>query len=62
LDVIFELPILRGGKLIPHEDVVAQLNDETISFESEVGFDGQKFAPGAFAQFVNIGEADLPRE
>ncbi len=57
--MLFELPVMREGVLIPHEDVVAQLNDETISFESGIGFDGARFSPGSYAQVITIGKCVL---
>eukprot|EP00795_Rhopilema_esculentum_P010837 gene10837-19653_t len=45
-DLIFELPILRDGQLIPHDDVVKQLAADTLSNAASVGICGDTFSPG----------------
>jgi len=54
LEAIFELPILRDGEVIPHEEIVAQLERETVSYSSTAGFYGSTFSAKGFSQYVVI--------
>jgi len=49
LDIVFELPILRDGVIIPHEEVVSALNRDTVSYSNSLGFGGQNFICGTFS-------------
>lgn len=38
---LFSLPVRRtSGELLDHEEVVNQLDDETVSYEATLGFSG----------------------
>lgn len=37
LESLLELPLERDGKIIPYEDVVTQLNDDTVTSSSSLG-------------------------
>lgn len=37
LESLLELPLERDGKVIPYEDVVIQLNDDTVTSSSSLG-------------------------
>jgi Zn-dependent M16 (insulinase) family peptidase len=53
LDALFEAPIVQeSGKTLSHEEVVSQLNADTLSSYSTLGRDGRAFACGTFAQAV----------
>lgn len=54
LEAIFELPIKKGDQLIPFEEVVYLLADETVTFSSGCGSSGGNFTCGSFAQLMNI--------
>lgn len=51
-----ELPIERDGKIIPYEDVVAQLNDETVSSCTSIGLGGGRclFQCGNYSQTCTV--------
>ncbi|XP_071154933.1 uncharacterized protein C05D11.1-like [Mytilus edulis] len=53
-EVIFESPILRNGELIDHEEVIKQLEADTISFSGRVGVGGSKFLCGTYPQMVQV--------
>ncbi|KAJ8960912.1 hypothetical protein NQ318_020211 [Aromia moschata] len=52
LESILELPIERDGKIIPYEEVVAQLNDDTVSCSTSIGLGGGRglFKCGNYSQ------------
>lgn len=53
LDALFEAPIVQdSGKTLSHEEVVSQLNADTLSSYSTLGREGRTFACGTFAQAV----------
>ncbi|XP_015108597.1 uncharacterized protein C05D11.1 [Diachasma alloeum] len=55
LEAIGECPIERNGTLIPYEDVVAEIEADTIAVDSRMGFEGvSKFACGAYSHSVNL--------
>ncbi|KAG5896524.1 hypothetical protein JTB14_020497 [Gonioctena quinquepunctata] len=43
LESLLELPIERDGKIIPHEEVVAQLNDDTVNSSTSIGIQRNSF-------------------
>jgi len=48
-DIIFESPILRDGKLIPHDEIVKQLAADTLTNSASTGICGDTFHPGKFS-------------
>ncbi|KAJ8921035.1 hypothetical protein NQ315_015831 [Exocentrus adspersus] len=56
LESLLELPIERDGKIIPYEDVVAQLNDDTVSSSTSIGLLGGKamFRCGSYSQTCTV--------
>lgn len=55
LEVIMESPVKRDGRLIPYEEVVAELEADTIDIATEFGFiTGSRFSCGAYGQTVNL--------
>lgn len=54
-DAFFQAPILReNGEQLSHEEVVAQLNADTLSSSSTLGRHGRSFTGGTFAQAVML--------
>ncbi|ESO83908.1 hypothetical protein LOTGIDRAFT_222342 [Lottia gigantea] len=53
-EALMEIPIKRNGVLISHEDVISQLESDTLSAESSWGFQGSTFSCGSFPQLLNI--------
>lgn len=53
-EVLFESPILRDGELIDHEEVIKQLQADTVSFSGSVGVGGSKFTCGTYPDIVQI--------
>nr|CAD7430732.1 unnamed protein product [Timema monikensis] len=50
LESLLELPILRGDTLVPYEQVVAQLETDTISVSASIGLENSsRFHCGAFS-------------
>lgn len=37
MEAIFESPVDRNGQIIPHEEVVAELSDDTVSSCGNIG-------------------------
>lgn len=55
LEVIMESPVKRDGRLIPHEEVVAELEADTIEISTQIGFiNGSRFSCGAYSHTVNL--------
>eukprot|EP00002_Diphylleia_rotans_P030294 TRINITY_DN6211_c0_g2_i2.p1 TRINITY_DN6211_c0_g2~~TRINITY_DN6211_c0_g2_i2.p1 ORF type:complete len:914 (-),score=188.85 TRINITY_DN6211_c0_g2_i2:270-3011(-) len=55
LDVMFELPILREGVLIPYEKVISQLEAETVDYANSVGLSSSSsFSCGLFSQLLSL--------
>ncbi|XP_046735682.1 uncharacterized protein C05D11.1-like [Diprion similis] len=55
LEAILESPIKRGDTLIPYEQVVAELEADTIATSIGIGFDGtSRFSCGAYSHSVNF--------
>lgn len=49
LEAIFESPIDRNGQLVPHEEVVAELSDDTVSTCGNIGLcSGKKYIQNFF--------------
>lgn len=55
LEVIMESPVKRDGRLIPYEEVVAELEADTIGTATQIGFlSGMRFSCGAYGHTVNL--------
>lgn len=55
LESLLELPLERDGKLIPYEEVVAQLDDDTVSSNTSIGLDGgDLFTCGSYSETVTV--------
>lgn len=55
LESLLELPIERDGQLIPYEDVVAQLNDDTVTTGTSIGLGGGSlFSCGSYSQTATL--------
>ncbi|XP_064616831.1 uncharacterized protein C05D11.1-like [Liolophura sinensis] len=53
-EVIFELPIERDGVIVPYEEVIAQLDADTLYIESSLGISGCLFRCGTCPQLAVI--------
>ncbi|XP_060600571.1 uncharacterized protein C05D11.1-like [Ruditapes philippinarum] len=53
-EILFESPILRDGVLVSHEEIISQLEADTLSTESCIGVNGGKFSCGSFPQIVML--------
>lgn len=40
--------------LVSHEDVVAQLTQDTLNYGTSLGLNGKRFGPGKFPQLVEL--------
>ncbi|XP_054014823.1 uncharacterized protein C05D11.1-like isoform X1 [Hylaeus anthracinus] len=50
LEVIMECPVKRSGRLIPYEEVVAELEGDTVETDTRLGIDNPtKFSCGSFS-------------
>ncbi|CAD6227691.1 GSCOCG00001371001-RA-CDS [Cotesia congregata] len=55
LEAIGECPINREGELVPYEDVVAELEADTIAVSLRMGFESpSRFTCGAYSHSVNL--------
>lgn len=55
LEAIGECPIERNGKIIPYEQVVAEIEADTIAADCRMGFEGMaKFGCGAYSHSANL--------
>lgn len=55
LKAIMECPVKRNNELIPYEEVVAELEADTVDTVTNVGFDGGvRFTCGSFSHSVNL--------
>eukprot|EP01117_Protostelium_nocturnum_P008230 TRINITY_DN2936_c0_g3_i1.p1 TRINITY_DN2936_c0_g3~~TRINITY_DN2936_c0_g3_i1.p1 ORF type:complete len:1017 (+),score=266.38 TRINITY_DN2936_c0_g3_i1:107-3157(+) len=54
LDAIFELPIQKGEIRISHEEVVAGLTRDTVTYSNGLGFGHSLFRCGAFSQLIHF--------
>ena len=51
LESLLELPVQRGEALIPYEEIVAELENDTITAETRLGLDSSaRFSCGPYAQ------------
>ncbi|CAB4004421.1 uncharacterized protein C05D11.1-like [Paramuricea clavata] len=50
--VILESPVLRNGVLVSHEEIVAQLTQDTLDHDTSLGLNGRRFRPGKFPQLA----------
>ncbi|XP_052223206.1 uncharacterized protein C05D11.1-like isoform X7 [Dreissena polymorpha] len=53
-EVLFESPLEREGVIVPHEDVISQLEDDVQKTEISLGVKGSSFSCGNFPQVVHI--------
>ena len=51
-ELLTESPMTIDGKVVPHEDVIQALNEDTIEHSESVGVDGSNFFPGAFSGYL----------
>ncbi|KAJ9588208.1 hypothetical protein L9F63_018429, partial [Diploptera punctata] len=50
LESLLELPVKRGNKIIPYEDVVAQLESDTVTVSTRIGIDvSSRFQCGPYS-------------
>nr|CAH7739234.1 unnamed protein product [Callosobruchus chinensis] len=55
LDSLLELPLEREGNVIPYEEVVAQLNDDTVSSSTSIGVGSHgTFTCGSFSNTATV--------
>lgn len=54
-ELLTESPILRDGKLVPYEEVVAQLEADTVATGTRIGLEGaSRFTCGPFSNTISI--------
>lgn len=55
LEAILESPVKRGNQLIPYEQVVAELEADTIATSTRLGFENtSRFSCGAYSHSANL--------
>ena len=55
LESLFESPIRKNDKLIPYEDVIEQLNNDTVSFSSSLGLGSKPlFKCGPYSHTISV--------
>ncbi|XP_971907.2 uncharacterized protein C05D11.1-like [Tribolium castaneum] len=55
LESLFESPIRKNGKLIPYEEVIEQLNNDTVSFSSSIGLGSKSlFKCGPYSHTISV--------
>lgn len=55
LEVIMESPVKRDGKIIPYQEVVAELEADTIASTTQLGFNGStRFSCGSYGHSVYL--------
>nr|XP_042906689.1 uncharacterized protein C05D11.1 isoform X2 [Parasteatoda tepidariorum] len=52
VELLDECPIKRNGEIIPYQDVVTELEKDTISISANLGFNYQRFFCGTYAQLI----------
>jgi len=52
LEVIFDSPLNKNGVIIPHEEVVYQLDDQSVDHSNGCGQSGGNFTVGSFGQLM----------
>lgn len=55
LEALFESPLKRNDKIIPYEEVVTELNNDTVTSGGQIGLDPRckRFSCGSFAHSVS---------
>ncbi|XP_066596217.1 uncharacterized protein C05D11.1-like [Prorops nasuta] len=55
LEALMECPVNRNGKIIPYEEVVSELEADTVAISTRIGFEsGSRFKCGSFSQNANL--------
>lgn len=55
LEAIEESPVRRDGKLIPYQDIVAELEGDTIATHTSLGFNScSRFSCGSYSNSVQL--------
>lgn len=57
LETLLESPIERDGVLIPHEEVITQLQDDAVTFSQQIGvsgMQGHRFKCGIYSNTVSV--------
>lgn len=49
-EILMESALEKDGRLIPHEDVIKKLNEDTVSASVGLGLGGGRLSPGKFSQ------------
>ncbi|KAK6619201.1 hypothetical protein RUM44_003583 [Polyplax serrata] len=64
LESILESPIQRGDKLIDHEEIVAQLEADTISVSTKIGMESicKRFSCGSYCHSASLALQVEPRK
>lgn len=54
LEALFESPVQRGDRLIPYEEVITELNVDTVTADHSIGLSGHRFHCGSYSQTAII--------
>lgn len=55
MEVIMESPVKRDGRLIPYEEVVAELEADTVGTATQIGFyNSMRFSCGCYGNSVYL--------
>lgn len=54
LEVIMESPVTRDGRLIPYEEIVSELEADTIAVDTQIGFNSARFSCGPYGNSVHL--------
>lgn len=55
LEAFFESPVRRGDKLVPYEDIVAELESDTVATKNHIGLGtSARFSCGPYSHTVSI--------